>query len=339
MLKYHIRLMKPEEYPLLKTFTYHAIFQRAQPLLPFSVVEQPELNVYYEDFGKPHDCCLAAEYQGRLIGAVWTRIIEGFGHVDDDTPEFGISIYPEFRGKGVGTALMKAMLSELSKSGYPKTSLAVQKDNYALRMYQKTGFFITGETPEEYIMECVLSADPEIEIIRAANGHLDEMGQFYDTVNDYLAAGSNYPGWKKGIYPTKADAAKAIAKETLFVAVHQGRICGSIILNHEPESAYGEGKWLLDIADYREVFVIHTLAVHPDYLHMGIGKKLLDFSGRYAKARRIRSIRLDVCEQNLPAIRLYEKRGYLRTGRVNLGLEEFGLDWFWLYEKLIVPEN
>lgn len=45
------------------------------------------------------------------------------------------------------------MLRVLQRKGYKKASLAVQKDNYALRMYQKIGFKIIGEHTEEFLME------------------------------------------------------------------------------------------------------------------------------------------------------------------------------------------
>ena len=36
--------------------------------------------------------------------------------------------------------------------GYKKASLAVQKENYALKMYLKVGFKIFDENEEEFIM-------------------------------------------------------------------------------------------------------------------------------------------------------------------------------------------
>ena len=39
---------------------------------------------------------------------------------------------------------------------YKKTSLAVQKQNYAVRMYKNVGFEIVDENAEEYIMVCQL---------------------------------------------------------------------------------------------------------------------------------------------------------------------------------------
>lgn len=153
-MKYVIREMKQQEYPLLEDFLYEAIFQRDETnLLPKSVIKQPELQVYISDFGKlKDDYCLCAEVDGKIIGAVWVRNVEGYGSIDDNTPEFAISLYKEFRGKGIGTALMRSMIAHLKASGYTQTALAVQKDNYALKMYLAVGFEIIDENEEEYIM-------------------------------------------------------------------------------------------------------------------------------------------------------------------------------------------
>lgn len=79
-----------------------------------------------------------------------------YGHIDNDTPSFAISLYKDYQGLGIGTDLMKEMLRILKDRGYKQTSLAVQKANYAVRMYQKTGFEIVDENEEEYIMLCRL---------------------------------------------------------------------------------------------------------------------------------------------------------------------------------------
>ena len=79
-----------------------------------------------------------------------------YGYVDDDTPSFAISLYKEYRGQGIGTQLMIKMLELLKENGYKRASLAVQKANYAVKMYEKVGFKIVDENEEEYIMVCEL---------------------------------------------------------------------------------------------------------------------------------------------------------------------------------------
>lgn len=122
-------------------------------MAPKSIVRKPELQVYIKDFGKEtDDYCLCAEVNDKIIGAVWVRNIKGYGSVDDVTPEFAISLYKDYRGQGIGTEMMKHMLNYLKNPGYKQTSLAVQKANYALKIYLAVGFRIVDDNEEEYIM-------------------------------------------------------------------------------------------------------------------------------------------------------------------------------------------
>ncbi|MCR4865735.1 MAG: GNAT family N-acetyltransferase [Lachnospiraceae bacterium] len=154
----HIRALREKEKELLKDFLYEAIFIPEGVEAPDrDIIEKPELRIYYEDFGKDTaDYCLVAEDEGKVIGAVWTRIMNDYGHIDDKTPSFAISLYREYRGRGIGTKLMQEMLNLLKEKGYKRASLAVQKANYAVRMYKKVGFEIVDENEEEYIMVCSL---------------------------------------------------------------------------------------------------------------------------------------------------------------------------------------
>lgn len=157
-MEYIIRKMNSSEFPLLTDFLYEAIYQHdKKTAVPRSILEDPSLQIYIKDFGKyEDDYCLCAETNGTIVGAVWVRIIPGYGSVDNLTPEFAISLYKDFRGYGIGSAMMKRMLNHLKNKQYTKASLAVQKDNYALKMYLALGFQIVKETPEEYIMICYL---------------------------------------------------------------------------------------------------------------------------------------------------------------------------------------
>ena len=154
----NLRKLRAEEKDLLKDFLYEAIFI-PEGMEPPSreIIEQPELKLYYENFGNGKaDNCIVAEDNGRVIGAVWTRIMNDYGHVDDETPSFAISIYKKYRGQGIGTRLMNDMLELLRTQGYKKASLAVQKANYAVKMYTDLGFKTVKETDEEYVMVCEL---------------------------------------------------------------------------------------------------------------------------------------------------------------------------------------
>ena len=153
-MKYIIREMQSQEYFLLDDFLYEAIFQRDETnLAPKSIINTSELQVYINKFGKEKDdYCLCAEVKGKVVGAVWVRNIKGYGSIDEITPEFAVSLYRDFRGYGIGTEMMNRMLAYLKQAGYSKASLAVQKDNYALKMYLNVGFQVIDQNEEEYIM-------------------------------------------------------------------------------------------------------------------------------------------------------------------------------------------
>lgn len=157
-MNYIIRELSEDEYGLLENFLYEAIFvPEGIPAPPKSIVRQPELQIYIKGFGgNKDDLCLVAEADRKVLGAVWVRIMEDYGHIDDETPSFAISLYKEYRGQGIGTDLMQNMLCVLRQRGYRQASLSVQKANYAVKMYRKLGFEIVRENREEYIMVCRL---------------------------------------------------------------------------------------------------------------------------------------------------------------------------------------
>lgn len=153
-MDYTIRKMRIDEYPLLDDFLYQAIYQPdTTNLAPKSIINNSELQVYIKGFGtQKDDHCFCAEVDNKVVGAVWVRNINGYGSIDNVTVEFAISVFDEYQKMGIGTALMDRMLEHLKELNYPKASLAVQKGNYAVRMYQKVGFEIACENEQEYIM-------------------------------------------------------------------------------------------------------------------------------------------------------------------------------------------
>ena len=165
-MDYIIREIQKQEYPLLDHFLYEAIFipEGVEPP-PKTIIASPELQVYVAGFGESKDDLgLVAEVEGNIIGAVWVRIMNDYGHIDEKTPSLAISLDQEYRGFGIGTALMKEILAVLASHEYSRISLSVQKANYAAKMYQKIGFEIIAENEEEYIMVYYLSSEKEISL-------------------------------------------------------------------------------------------------------------------------------------------------------------------------------
>lgn len=157
-MDYLIRPIRKTEIPLLKDFLYEAIFiPKGAAAPPREIVDDENLQVYIRDFGKlSDDHCLVAVADDKLVGAIWSRIMDDYGHIADDIPSIAISLYKEYRNQGIGTVLLKQMLNLLKADGYKSVSLSVQKANYAMKMYQKAGFKVISDDAEEAIMQCVL---------------------------------------------------------------------------------------------------------------------------------------------------------------------------------------
>ena len=154
-----VRIMRESDYACLPEFLYQAIFiLKGMELPPRSIIKEPEIFVYIKNFGtRTGDLGVVVEQNGQIIGAAWTRIIPAYGHVSDETPELAISIFPEFRGCGIGTKLMKKLFNLLREKGYMQTYLSVQKNNPAVRFYTRLGYEIVDEKTdhaghEDYIM-------------------------------------------------------------------------------------------------------------------------------------------------------------------------------------------
>jgi ribosomal protein S18 acetylase RimI-like enzyme len=155
-----IRPVEPKDHPLLEEFLYHAIFvPEGVEAPPREIIFRPEIFVYIDRFGsRDGDLGVVAEAGGTALGVAWTRIIPAFGHLDPLTPELAIAVLPGWRGQGVGSRMMERLFEILRQKGYRKTSLSVQKDNPAVRFYQRLGYTVSGERPdgaghEDYLMK------------------------------------------------------------------------------------------------------------------------------------------------------------------------------------------
>ena len=115
--------------------------------LPFprDVIDQPEIAKYVSAWGRAGDMGFVAvdAASGELMGAAWLRLFRGdergYGYVDDETPELGMAVLPEYRGRGVGSGLLRQLLKSAG-AVYRSVCLSVSADNPALRLYERAGF-------------------------------------------------------------------------------------------------------------------------------------------------------------------------------------------------------
>ncbi len=107
---------------------------------PRSILDAPDIAHYLEGFGRQSDDAQVALVSSELIGAAWCRTMRaddpGYGFVADDIAELGMAVVDAWRGRGVGTRLIKDLLAR-----HPIISLSVDTDNEgARRLYERLGF-------------------------------------------------------------------------------------------------------------------------------------------------------------------------------------------------------
>lgn len=106
-----IREMNPREYGMLEEFLYQAIYTAADETRPpRSVTADAALRAYTEGFGRTGDVAVCVEEDGEIVGAAWARLMRGYGFVDEGVPEIAMSVLPGYRGRGIGIALLTALV-------------------------------------------------------------------------------------------------------------------------------------------------------------------------------------------------------------------------------------
>ncbi len=292
-MNYNIRKIRENEYELLDDFIYEAIFvpEGIAPL-PKSIINQPDLQVYIKDFGKEKDdICFVAEVEGEVVGTVWVRDMQDYGHIADGVPSFAISLYKEYRNFGIGTAMMKTMLNELKNRGYDRASLAVQKANYAVKMYKKVGFYVIDENDEEYIMVCDLNVD----IVEYNNECYPQLVEFLEKCLPESGRALDIDG-RHVFYKDIESNFKGF-----WCMFHSGEIIGAVAVHQ------------LNAKDCE----LKSLYLFQKYHGRGYGKSLLNTAITFAKNCGYEKMYLDSLSTSTRAVALYRKSGFVDTGKYN----------------------
>lgn len=146
-------------------------------------------------------------------------------------------------------------------------------------------------------------------IRKAIPDDLDLIEDAYDEHFTHEIAHKAYTVFKKGVYPTRADAERAIRMETLFVYEESGNIGGSIIIDKVQPAEYADIPWKGHFSK-DDVMVIHLLMVRPSLSGKGIATSLMEYAVKLAKRSHCKALRLDTGSQNIPAVSLYKKNGF-----------------------------
>jgi ribosomal protein S18 acetylase RimI-like enzyme len=156
-MQYKIRSLTSADQSLLWEMLYLSLFV-PEGNEPFerSILKQPDISKYVDGWGRADDFgFVAVDEMNQPLGAIWLRLLsrneKGYGYVDDFTPELGMAVFPEYRGLGIGTSLLKHLIESVEMR-YEQISLSVGRENPALRLYQRFGFEVIAEDENSLTM-------------------------------------------------------------------------------------------------------------------------------------------------------------------------------------------
>ncbi len=102
-------------------------------------------TAFLKEIHNPYSITRAAVLEDDVIGYVCANYIIDEGHI------LNLAVHPDFRRCGIGTALMKKVLSELKERGCRLIYLEVRSSNLiARRFYESLGFGIIGIRKDYY---------------------------------------------------------------------------------------------------------------------------------------------------------------------------------------------
>lgn len=132
------------ELPYLERAVLNAIHFPDGRVADRSFLAEPVYRATLDDWGRRGDIAMVARDGTEPVGAAWVRLYSDerptYGYIDPETPTLVISLEAGFRGRGVGTRLMRALIDAVRDAGLAAISLSVDPNNAAVRFYERLGF-------------------------------------------------------------------------------------------------------------------------------------------------------------------------------------------------------
>lgn len=125
-----------------------AIVAPSLRVLPRAVVlAHPSNARYIEGWGRAGDAGVIADDGGALLGAAWYRLFDASERGDGvvahpGVPEICIAVREDARGRGIGGALLAALLERAAADGFARLVLSVDPTNRARHLYERAGFAV-----------------------------------------------------------------------------------------------------------------------------------------------------------------------------------------------------
>ena len=269
----------------------HASSPDGPPQERVAMEANAELARYASGWGRPGDVGLVAvdDASGEPLGAGWYRTFTaeepGYGFVDEATPEIAIACTAAARGRGLGHQLIAGLLALAHADGLDRLSLSVRVTNApAVRVYEDEGFVGVQLEEDGLHLTMVAPTRPEpapgeaVAVRAVAPGGLDR---------------SALPPSVWGSVVARLGELLDLDGLPAFVAEVGGRPAGLLTWRHDPER--------------REVEVV---GIEAWIRERGVGAVLLRAVRSEARARGAERLWLITNNDNLDALRFYQRRGW-----------------------------
>ncbi len=144
---------------------------------------------------------------------------------------------------------------------------------------------------------------------KAAMSDLSALCALYRTVSDTMES-AGLRQWHWGAYPNAELIENSLRDDTLYVVREGETILAAISLDTMPEPEHAAIRFLTG----GRVGTFHRLAIAPEGQGRGLGGKILEDACEILRGMGCQSLHIDTHEENVRALRLYEKAGMRRCG-------------------------
>jgi len=114
------------------------------------VLSAPATAHYIAGWPRDTDLGVIAEADGAPVGAAWLRFLPaadpGYGFVAPGVPELTIGVAGDWRRRGVGRALLRALAGQARSVGIRQISLSVERKNFAQKLYLSEGYQVVDSS-------------------------------------------------------------------------------------------------------------------------------------------------------------------------------------------------
>lgn len=144
------------------------------------------------------------------------------------------------------------------------------------------------------------------------------------------------PKWVKGVYPTTEQLKQSIDNQTQWIVVNAAdEIMASLLADHNEHADFHDVPWSQELTP-QDAWYLHLVGVSPRFQGRGVSVFMFDELFKAAQAEGLQAIRLDVLQNNIPAIKFYQKMGFVKLFEKEMFYEDDGFDDYLIMDRPLV---